>query len=274
MSRIVVGTANVVREGTRESQAKEGELVSLKDRSAIVTGGASGIGRAICLRLARDGCNVAIWDRDVSAARRVAQEVSTLGRRTLAVEVDVASFTDAEKAGERVRREIGNVAILVNAAGYAEIAPLAQMSEVQWDRMIAVHLKGTFNCTRVLLPEMIDEHWGRLVNVSSMVGLRGASGFVHYSAAKAGIAGFTKALALELGSAGITVNAIAPGLIDTPILKSLSVGDEVIAAIVSQTPVGRIGAPDDIAACCAYLVSEEASFMTGQVLSPNGGLYT
>jgi NAD(P)-dependent dehydrogenase (short-subunit alcohol dehydrogenase family) len=148
------------------------------------------------------------------------------------------------------------------------------MTEEQWDKMITVHLKGTFNCTRAVIADMIDAHWGRVVSISSVAGLSGASGFVHYSAAKAGIAGFSKALALELGSSGITVNAIAPGLIDTPILKASSMRDETITSIVRRTPVGRIGAPDDIAACCAYIVSEEASFLTGQVLSPNGGIFT
>ena len=248
--------------------------MALKDKNAVVTGGASGIGRAIVLRLARDGCNVAIWDRDVSAARRVAEEATGLGRRAIAIEVDVASMRDAESATERVRRELGKVAILVNNAGYGEIVPLAKMTEAQWDKMIAVHLKGTFNCTRAVVQDMIDAHWGRIVSTSSVAGLKGAQGFVHYSAAKAGIAGFTKALGLELGSTGITVNAIAPGLIDTPILKGSSLRDETIAAMVRHMPVGRIGVPDDIAACCAYLVSEEASFMTGQILSPNGGMHT
>ena len=248
--------------------------MALKDKTAVVTGGASGIGRAISLRLARDGANLAIWDRDISSARKVATEIADLGRRVIPVEVDVASFADVEKAGERVRRELGTVSILVNDAGYGEIAPLARMSEAQWDKMIGVHLKGTFNCTRVLVQDMIDAHWGRVVSISSVAGLKGATGFVHYSAAKAGIVGFTKGLAIELGSAGITVNAIAPGLIDTPILKNSSLRDETIAEIVRQQPVARIGIPDDIAACCAYIVSEEASFLTGQVLSPNGGTHT
>ena len=250
--------------------------MALKDRIAIVTGGASGIGRAIGLRLAREGCNVAIWDRDISGARRVVTEIAGfgLGRRVLSVEVDVASFGDVATAADRVRREVGKIAILVNNAGYGDITPLAQMTEDQWDKMIAVHLKGTFNCTRAVIADMIDARWGRVVSISSVAGLRGASGFVHYAAAKAGIAGFSKALALELGSSGITVNAIAPGLIDTPILKSSLMRDETVAAIVRHTPVGRIGAPDDIAACCAYIVSEEASFLTGQVLSPNGGMHT
>jgi NAD(P)-dependent dehydrogenase (short-subunit alcohol dehydrogenase family) len=239
-----------------------------------VTGGASGIGRAICLRLAREGCNVVIWDRDVSGAQRVAAEVGEIGRRVLAVEVDVSRFDDVERAADRVRRDLGNVSILVNDAGFGEIVTVAQMSEAQWDKMIAVHLKGTFNCTRHLVQGMIGARWGRIVNISSIAGLRGAAGFVHYSAAKAGIAGFSKALALELGPSGVTVNAIAPGLIETPILKGSALRDETIAAMVRHTPVGRIGAPEDIAACCAYIVAEEASFLTGQVLSPNGGIHT
>jgi 2-hydroxycyclohexanecarboxyl-CoA dehydrogenase len=248
--------------------------VGLRDKIAVVTGGASGIGRAIALRLARDGCHVAIWDRDASGARRVAEEVGVLGRKSMALEVDVASVRDAESAAERVRRDLGKVSILVNDAGYGEIVPLARMTEAQWDKMIAVHLKGTFNCTRAVVQDMIDARWGRIVSVSSVAGLKGAAGFVHYSAAKAGIAGFSKALALELASSGITVNAIAPGLIETPILKGSALRDETIAAMVKHTPVGRIGVPDDIAACCAYLVAEEASFLTGQILSPNGGMHT
>ncbi|MET0152582.1 MAG: 3-oxoacyl-ACP reductase FabG [Candidatus Binatia bacterium] len=248
--------------------------MALKDKIAVVTGGASGIGRAICLRLAREGCNIGIWDRDISAAHRVGAEVGELGRRVLAVEVDVSSFSNVERAADRVHRELGKVSILVNDAGFGEIVAVAQMSEAQWDKMIAVHLKGTFNCTRHLVQDMIDARWGRIVSISSVAGLRGAAGFVHYSAAKAGIAGFSKALALELGSSGVTVNAIAPGLIETPILKGSALRDETIAAMVRHTPVGRIGAPEDIAACCAYMVAEEASFLTGQVLSPNGGIYS
>ncbi|MGH7820338.1 MAG: SDR family NAD(P)-dependent oxidoreductase [Candidatus Binatia bacterium] len=243
-------------------------------KNAVVTGGASGIGRAISLRLAREGSNVAIWDLDAGKAAEVAAEVTDLGRRALALTVDVASFDAVEAAAARVRKELGAVSVLVNDAGFGEIAPLARMTESQWDRMIAVHLKGTFNCTRVMIEDMIAARFGRVVSISSVAGLKGAAGFVHYSAAKAGILGFTKALAFELGSSGITVNAIAPGLIDTPILRGASVQDETIAAIVRQTPVGRIGKPEDIAACCAYIVSEEASFLTGQVLSPNGGGWT
>jgi len=241
---------------------------------SIVTGGASGIGRAIALRLARNGGDVAILDVDVAGAERVAREVTALGRRALAVETDVASSASVRAAVERVHREFAPVGILVNAAGIASFVPLLQMTEETWDRLVAVHLKGTFNCTRAVLPDMIAARWGRVVSIASVAGLNGGGpGLAHYAAAKAGIIGFTKAVALEMAGFGITVNAIAPGLIDTPLLDRSGMPREVRERIVQQMPVGRIGAPDDIAAACAYLVAEDASFVTGQVLSPNGGGY-
>ena len=240
----------------------------------MVTGGASGIGRAIALRLARDGADVGILDVDVAGADRVTREVTAIGRRALAVETDVASSASVRAAVERVHRELAPVGILVNAAGIASFVPLLQMTEETWDRLVAVHLKGTFNCTRAVLPDMIAARWGRVVSIASVAGLNGGGpGLAHYAAAKAGIIGFTKAVALEMAGFGITVNAIAPGLIDTPLLDRSGMPREVRERIVQQMPVGRIGAPDDIAAACAYLVAEDASFVTGQVLSPNGGGY-
>jgi 2-hydroxycyclohexanecarboxyl-CoA dehydrogenase len=252
--------------------------MSLAGKNAVVTGGASGIGRGICLRLARDGANIAILDLDSAGAEKVAAEVIALGRRAVVCQVDVANRAQIDAAVERVRRELGPMQILVNDAGIGEFVPLAQMSEAQWDRMIAIHLKGTFNCTKAVVQDMIDANWGRIVSISSVAGLAGAMGLVHYSAAKAGIIGFTKALAQELGPVGITVNAIAPGLIDTPILRKSEISEEqvqeFIETAVGRTPMRRVGVPEDIAAACAYLTSEEASFFTGQVVSPNGGLYT
>ena len=245
--------------------------MSLAGRNAVVTGGASGIGRSICLRLARDGADVAILDLDAAGGEQVAGAVRALGRRALAVEADVSSATSVEGALARVRRELGAVHILVNDAGIAEFVPVVHMTEAQWDRMIAVHLKGTFLCTRAALPDMIAAGWGRIVNVSSVGGLRGGPALAHYAAAKAGMIGFTKAVAIEVGPQGITVNAIAPGLIDTPLLRKSQVPDAIFEHARRETPVRRIGAPDDIAAACAYLVSEEASFFTGRVMSPNGG---
>ncbi len=245
--------------------------MSLGGRNAVVTGGASGIGRSICLRLAADGADVAILDLDATGAEQVAGAVRALGRRALALEADVSSAASVEAALARVRRELGAVHILVNDAGIAEFVPVVQMTEAQWDRMIAVHLKGTFLCTRAVLPDMIAAGWGRIVNVSSVGGLRGGPALAHYAAAKAGMIGFTKAVAIEVGPQGVTVNAIAPGLIDTPLLRKSHVPDAIFEHARRETPVRRIGTPDDIAAACAYLVSEEASFFTGQVMSPNGG---
>jgi len=239
----------------------------------MVTGGASGIGRAICLRLARDGADVAVLDLDQAGGRQVADEVAALHRRAVAVEADVASGASVAAAVERVHAALGPVHVLVNDAGIAGLVPLQEMTEDQWDRMIAVHLKGAFNCTRAVLGDMTAAGWGRIVNVSSVAGLSGAPNLVHYSAAKAGLIGFTKALAGEVGPRGITVNAIAPGLIDTPMLQRSGWPDSLTQVIIAQNPIKRIGTPEDIAAACAYLVSEEASYVTGQVLSPNGGGY-
>jgi 2-hydroxycyclohexanecarboxyl-CoA dehydrogenase len=248
--------------------------MGLAGRTAVVTGGASGIGRSIALRLARDGADVAILDLDLAGAEDAAAAVRAAGRRAVAAPADVASAESVRGAVARVRAELGPAGILVNDAGIASFVPLLQMKEDEWDRLIAVHLKGTFNCTRALLPDMVGARWGRVVNIASVAGLNGGGpGLTHYAAAKAGIVGFTKALALEVGSLGVTVNAIAPGLIETPLLARSGMPPEVRRRVVEQVPVGRIGTPEDVAAACAYLVAEEAGFVTGQVLSPNGGGY-
>jgi len=206
---------------------------------------------------------------EAASATRPAED-----RRATAVEADVASAAGVKAAVEQVHAALGPVHVLVNDAGIAGLVPLREMTEEQWDRMIAVHLKGAFNCTRALLGDMLAAGWGRIVNISSVAGLRGAPQLVHYSAAKAGLLGFTKALAGEVGPAGITVNAIAPGLIDTPLLRRSGWPDQLTQVVLAQNPIKRIGTPEDIAAACGYLVSEEAGFVTGQVLSPNGGGYS
>jgi NAD(P)-dependent dehydrogenase (short-subunit alcohol dehydrogenase family) len=251
--------------------------MSLSGRNAVVTGGASGIGRGICVRLARDGANVAILDLNLAGTEKVAAEITALGRKAVACQVDVVSRAQVDAALERGHKDLGPVHSLVHDAGIGKFVLLTEMSEEAWDEMIAIHLKGTFNCTKAVVRDMIDAKWGRIVSISSTAGLGGAAGLVHYSAAKAGIVGFTKALAQELGPMGITVNAIAPGLIDTPILRRDGVLSErmqkFINMTVNRSPVHRSGVPDDIAAACVYLASEEASFFTGQVMSPNGGMY-
>jgi len=240
----------------------------------VVTGGASGIGRQIALRLAQEGADVAIFDVNPNGSRQVVEEAIALGRRALAVEVDVSSSASVARGVEAVRETLGPIRILVNNAGIAGFTTLIEMGEDEWDRMIAVHLKGTFNCAKAVLPDMIAASWGRIVNVASLAGLNGGgTGLTAYAAAKAGIVGFTKALAHELGPQGITVNALAPGLIDTPLIRRAGAPPDLYDRVVQGMPVRRIGQPEDIAAACAFLVSEEASFFTGQVMSPNGGGY-
>jgi NAD(P)-dependent dehydrogenase (short-subunit alcohol dehydrogenase family) len=247
--------------------------MSLAGRAALVTGGGSGIGRAIALRLARDGADVVVLDRDLPAATQVAAECRAVGRRAEAVHADVADGASVGAALGAAHAAVGPVRVLVNAAGISGFALLVDMTDAQWDGMIAVHLRGTFLCCRAALPDMLAAGGGRIVNISSVGGLRGGPMLTHYAAAKAGVIGFTKALAIEVGGRGITVNAIAPGLVDTPMLRASGLSDAVKEQSLRQTPVGRLGTPDDIAAACAYLVSDEAAWFTGQVLSPNGGAH-
>lgn len=260
--------------GSLARKRSEEEYMGLKGKIALVTGGASGIGRGICARLAGDGADVAIFDLDRAGAQQTAHEVIALGRRALVVTVDVASPGDVAAALEDVHAELGPVHILVNDAGICTFVPLLQMSVEQWERMLAVHLTGAFLCSRAVLPDMLQAGWGRIVNLASVAGLNGGgAGLTHYAAAKGGVIGFTKALAHEVGPGGVTVNAVAPGLVDTPMVRKSGISDEMVRQTLQRTPVRRVGAPADIAAACAYLVSEEAGFLTGQVISPNGGTY-
>jgi 2-hydroxycyclohexanecarboxyl-CoA dehydrogenase len=258
---------------TDEGAFTAGDAVSLVGKNALITGGASGIGRSVSLRFARDRINVAILDIDLAGATEVAEQVQALGCEAAAVQADVARRAEVDAAVDEVRKRLGIVQILINSAGTAQFVPFDRMAEDQWEAMMNVHLKGAFNCTKAVMGDMVDSEWGRIVNISSVAGLGGARGLVHYSAAKAGLIGFTKALARELGPMGVTVNAVAPGMVDTPMLRRQGVR-AVVKGTVRQTPVGRVGKPEDIAGACAYLVSEEAGFCTGHVLNLNGGFYT
>ena len=246
--------------------------MNLRGRSALVTGGASGIGRAIALRLARDGAAVAVADRDRPGADAVAGEIRAAGGRSAALEVDVADPARVTAMAEAARAALGPILVCVNSAGIADFTPFTNLDLERFERMLGVHLRGTFLVCRALVADMIAARWGRIVNVSSSAALNGGGpGLAHYAAAKAGIIGLTRALALELGPSGITVNALAPGLIDTPLIRGAGAPDGLYDEVVARLPARRIGTPEDVAAACAYLASEEASFCTGQVLSPNGG---
>jgi 2-hydroxycyclohexanecarboxyl-CoA dehydrogenase len=243
-------------------------------RVALVTGGASGIGRSICVRLARDGAAVAALDINVTGAEETAATIAAAGAPAIAVGADVADGAAVRAAAQRVRAAFGPVHIMVNVAGIGAFVSLLDMTDAEWHRMIAVHLTGTFNCTRAVLPDMLAARWGRIVNTASVAGLNGGGpGLSHYAAAKGGIIAFTKAIAHELGPSGITANCIAPGLIETPMIASSLVTAELRATATAGAPMRRIGMPEDIAAACAFLVSDESSFFTGQVMSPNGGRY-
>ncbi|HVM95388.1 MAG TPA: SDR family NAD(P)-dependent oxidoreductase [Candidatus Acidoferrales bacterium] len=248
--------------------------MSLAGKHAFVTGAASGIGRSIALRLAHDGADVALFDLNGDALQSVAREITGRGRRVCSAAGDVSDASSVRAAAEQMRRTLGTLDILVNSAGICTFVPFLQMDDATFDRMLSVHVRGTFLCCRELAPEMIAAGSGRIVNIASVAGLNGGgAGLAHYAAAKGGIIGLTKALAQELGPSGVTVNAIAPGLIDTPMVRASGMADDFIRQIGQRVPVRRVGQPDDIAAACAYLVSPEAGFITGQVISPNGGGY-
>jgi NAD(P)-dependent dehydrogenase (short-subunit alcohol dehydrogenase family) len=244
-------------------------------RTAIVTGGASGIGLAISERLAADGAAVAIFDLNGDGAEAAAGKIEVAGGSAIGMAVDVTDRPGIEGAVATVRSRLGRPTILVNDAGMTGFDPFLEIPVEKWELLLKVNLTGTFHCCQVVIPDMLEEGWGRIVNISSSSIHSGSARMTHYVAAKSGVVGLTKALALEFAPRGITVNTIPPGFIDTPMLRGAA--DEGYVSIdnsISTTPVGRPGRPEDIAAACAFLVSEEASYVTGQIIGVNGGRNT
>ena len=247
------------------------------ERVAIVTGGASGIGLAISERLAREGNAVAIFDRDGDAARDAAAKIETGGGTAVGLTVDVTDRPGIDAAVGEVRSRLGRPTILVNSAGLDGFERFLDITLESWNRILEVNLTGTFLCCQAVVPDMLDAGWGRIVNISSSSAQGGQPYMTHYVAAKAGVIGFTKALALELAPKGITVNTIPPGFIDTPMLRraeSRGLLGATVEEIAARTPVRRAGRPEDIAAACAFLVRDEAGYITGQVIGVNGGRNT
>jgi 2-hydroxycyclohexanecarboxyl-CoA dehydrogenase len=246
-------------------------------RTAIVTGGASGIGLAIAERLAADGLAVAVFDRNGHAAEEAAAKIVAAGGTAAGLEVDVTDRPGIDAAVVDVRERLGRPTVLVNNAGVDDFRPFLKISIETWHRVLEVNLTGTFHCCQAVVPEMLEEGWGRIVNISSSSAQGGQPLMAAYVSSKAGVIGLTKSLALELGPKGITVNTIPPGFIDTPMLRAteekgfLGQGVEHHEA---QTPVRRVGRPEDIANACAFLVGEEAGYITGQVIGVNGGRNT
>jgi 2-hydroxycyclohexanecarboxyl-CoA dehydrogenase len=246
-------------------------------RSAIITGGGSGIGLAISERLAADGNAVAIFDRDGASAEAAAAKIVASGGTAVGLTVDVTDRAQIDHAVAEVRDRIGRPTILVNSAGLDGFDPFLKITAEKWSRILAVNLTGTFDCCQAVVPDMIEEGWGRIVNISSSSAHSGQPLMTHYVASKAGVIGFTKALALELGPRGITVNTIPPGFIDTPMLRGSEARGllgEGVEHHASLTPVRRVGTPEDIANACSFLVADESSYITGQVIGVNGGRNT
>jgi NAD(P)-dependent dehydrogenase (short-subunit alcohol dehydrogenase family) len=248
-----------------------------RDRIAVVTGGASGIGLAIAERLAADGLAVAIFDRDGAAAENAAAKIEAAGGAAMAATVDVTDRVQIDVGVAAVCERAGAPTVLVNNAGLDGFDKFLTITEELWNRILAVNLTGTFLCCQAVVPYMMDAGWGRIVNISSSSAHGGQPMMTHYVAAKAGVIGFTKALALELGPKGITVNTIPPGFIDTPMLRRSEAAGHLGDGVehhAARTPVRRAGRPEDIAAMCSFLVRDEASYVTGQVLGVNGGRNT
>jgi len=242
---------------------------------AVVTGGASGMGLAICRQLAARGNRVAIFDLSEENAAKAAAEISGDGGTAIAVGVDVASRTAVDAGITQVRSELGPVEIMVTSAGLDAFSDFTDITAEQWERMLAVNLTGTFNCLQAAIPDMVAANWGRIVTISSSSAQSGAKRMAHYVASKGGVLGLTKALALEYAPNGITVNTIPPGFIDTPMVRRAEDKGDLpdVNLIAKQTPVRRAGTPDDIAAACIFLCSEEAGYITGQAINVNGGWY-
>ena len=245
--------------------------MELEGKIALVTGAAQGIGRAIALLLAQKGADIVISDINLEKAEEMAKEIEALGRKAMAIKVDVANTNDVERMVEAILERFGQIDILVNNAGIARDKLILRMTEEDWDSVLNVNLKGTFNCTKAVIKHMSKQRKGKIVNIASVVGEMGNVGQANYSASKAGVIGFTKTIAREFAQRGINVNAIAPGYIETPMTEALP--EKVKEELRRMIPMERLGRPEDVAQAVLFLVSEATSYITGQVLNVNGGIY-
>jgi 3-oxoacyl-[acyl-carrier protein] reductase len=244
--------------------------MELLGKVSVVTGGIQGIGRAIALTLATRGSDVAVIDVKDEGSAELLSELKDLGRKSLFVKANIAVLSEVEAAAKSILDSLGKIDILVNNAGITRDALLVRMEEKSWDSVIEVNLKGTFNCTRVFLKEMLRHRYGKIINVASVVGIMGNAGQSNYAASKAGVIALAKSVAKEVASRNITVNAVAPGFIDTAMTRVLSA--EAKASLMSNVPLGRMGSPEDVANAVAFLASDSASYITGQTIHVDGGM--
>lgn len=241
-------------------------------KTAIVTGAGAGLGRCMAMELAREGADVAIWDVHTDAAREARLEIEKMGRRALSLSVDVADGDAVETSVDRVITAWGRIDILINNAGICQKQAIEAISEAQWDRIMAVNLKGTFLCCRSVMPIMKRQRFGRIINMGSVAGkVGGIAAGAHYAASKAGVMCFTKSLARELAPFNVTVNGIAPGVIETDMTRSLSGGEW--DGYLSGIPLGRIGQARDVARVAVFLASADAAYLTGEIIDVNGGQF-
>ena len=246
-------------------------MMKFAGKTAVVTGGSRGLGRAVCLELAKGGANVVFcYAGNEAAAKETTAACEALGAKALAIQCDVAKADEVKALMDAAVKEFGRIDILVNNAGITRDGLLMMMKEEDFDAVIAANLKGTFLCMKAVSRIMMKQRYGRIVNLSSVVGLRGNAGQVNYAASKAGVVGMTKSLAKELASRGVTVNAIAPGFIATDMTAAMT--DVAKEATLASIPLQRLGAPEDVAHAVAFLASDEAAYITGQVLCVDGGM--
>ena len=245
--------------------------MQLKDNVAIVTGGAQGIGMAVCQRLLRAGAKVAIFDVAEESSSEIAQVVQTQKGNVAFLKVDVSNLSEVERAVNWVIDKFSHLDILVNNAGITRDKLILRMKKEDWDRVIQINLTGAFNCIKAVSPFMLRARRGRIITISSIIALRGNSGQANYAASKAGLIGLTKSVAREFAPRGITVNAVAPGFIQTKMTEKLMERGET-QTLISQIPLGRVGTPEEVASLVTYLALDEASYITGEVIRVDGGL--
>ncbi len=241
----------------------------LKDKVAIITGGASGIGKATAIRFAKEGADIAIWDVQEDKAKEAIHMLLDIGIRAVFYKVNTADAKMVSDAVDAVMKDFGKIDILINNAGILRDASLSKMTEEQFDLVIDVNLKGVFNCTKAVIPFMIQRSYGRIVQASSVVALYGNFGQTNYAASKAGIIGMTKVWARELGRKGITVNAVAPGFIATEMIDSIP--EHIVSSMKDKIPLQRLGSVDEVANVYLFLASDEASYVNGAIISVDGG---
>jgi 3-oxoacyl-[acyl-carrier protein] reductase len=245
--------------------------MKLKGRTALVTGGSRGIGRAVAIALADEGADVAVnYVSSETAARDVAEHIKKMGRRAILAQADVSDYPDTFRMAQDVLREFGHLDILVNNAGINSDKTFTKMDHASWRKVLGTNLDGVFNCTKVFVDQMLTQGYGRVVNMTSVIGQIGNFGQANYAASKAGVAAFTKSLAKELAGKGVTVNAVAPGFIETEMVANIP--DKVKDRLLAQIPLHRFGTAEEVARAVVYIVSSDGDYITGAELSINGGL--